>query len=71
MNEPATTDAFVHLILFLAISLGIVTMGVFYSEADDAAARAVWPKRMFTFLVGCAVLVVVMLVCEHTFAALG
>ncbi len=71
MNDLSATDPFVHLLLFLAISLGIVTMGVFYSEADDAAARAVWPRRMLSFLVGCAVLVIVMLVCEHTFAALG
>lgn len=60
-----------HVLLFLVIALAIVTMGVFYTEADDAAARAVWPRRMLTFLVGCAVLVAVMLICEHTFAALG
>lgn len=71
MNDPASTDAFVHALLFLAIALGIVTMGVFYAEADDAAARAVWPRRMLNFVVGCAVLVIVMLVCEHTFASLG
>lgn len=64
-------DIVIHALLFLVIALAIVTLGVFYSEADDAAARAAWPKRMLTFLVGCAVLVAVMLVCEHTFAALG
>lgn len=64
-------DIVIHALLFLVIASAIVTLGVFYSEADDAAARAVWPKRMLTFLVGCAVLVAVMLVCEHTFAALG
>lgn len=64
-------DIVIHALLFLVIALAIVTLGVFYSEADDAAARSAWPKRMLTFLVGCAVLVAVMLVCEHTFAALG
>lgn len=63
-------DLGAHIALFLVIATAIVTLGVFYSEGDDRAARAVWPKRMVTFLVGCAVLVGVMLVCEHTFAAL-
>jgi hypothetical protein len=63
-------DLTVHLALFLVIATAIVTLGVFYSEGDDRAARAAWPRRMGTFLLGCAVLVAVMLVCEHTFASL-
>lgn len=63
-------DPGIHALLFLAIATVIVTMGVFYAEGDDAAAREVWPKRMGVFLLGCAALVAVMLVCEHTFAAL-
>lgn len=64
-------DIGVHLLLFAAVALAIVTLGVFYSEAEDGAARGVWPRRMLAFAVGCGVLVAVMLVCEHTFAALG
>lgn len=64
-------DLGTHLLLFLAVATAIVTLGVFFAEAEDRAARAVWPKRMWTFLVGCAALVAVLLVCEHTFASLG
>ena len=64
-------DLAVHLGLFLAISIAIVTLGAFYSEPDDAKALRSLPKRLLTFAVGCAVLAVVMLICEHTFAALG
>jgi len=65
------TDVLVHLLLFLILGTAIVTLGTFYSDADDARARQVWPRRMLGFFGGCAVLILVMLVCEHTFAALG
>jgi Mn2+/Fe2+ NRAMP family transporter len=64
-------DLAVHLALFLAISVAIVTLGAFYSEPDDAKALRSLPKRLLTFAIGCTVLAVVMLICEHTFAALG
>lgn len=65
------TDVLVHVLLFLLMGTAIVTLGTFYSDADDARARRAWPRRMLGFFGGCLVLVVVMLVCEHTFAALG
>lgn len=64
-------DAPIHLLLFLLLGTAIVTLGTFYSDADDTRARKAWPRRMLNFLAGCAILVVVMLVCEHTFASLG
>ena len=64
-------DPLVHALLFLCIATAIVTLGVFYGDADDGAARRAWPKRMLTFVCGCIVLVVLMLICEHTFGSLG
>ena len=64
-------DLGIHLILFASMAVAIVTIGVFYSDAEDAPALRHWPKRMLTFCLGCAVLVAVMLICEHTFASLG
>ena len=64
-------DPLVHALLFLCVAVAIVTLGVFYGDADDAAARKAWPRRMLTFVLGCIVLVAVVLVCEHTFASLG
>lgn len=64
------SDFTVHALLFLLVSLAIVLMGVFYSEADDARALRILPRRLGVFLLGCGVLAVVMLVCEHTLAAL-
>jgi hypothetical protein len=64
-------DLLVHLLLFLAISIAIVTLGAFYSEPDDARALRSLPRRFATFAIGCTVLAVVMLICEHTFAALS
>ena len=65
------TDLVTHLALFAFVAVAIVTLGVFYGDADDERARQVWPKRMLSFVIGCTVLVALMLICEHTFAALG
>lgn len=64
------SEFMVHILLFLLVSFAIVLMGVFYSEADDARALRILPRRLGVFMLGCALLAVVMLVCEHTFAAL-
>jgi hypothetical protein len=60
-----------HLALFAFIGLVIVVMGAFYADAEDAPVWRALPRRLATFFGGCAVLVVIMLICEHTFAALG
>lgn len=64
-------DLAVHVLLFLAISLAIVTMGAFYSDADDRRALRSLPRRLTAFVGGCALLAILVLVCEHTFASLG
>jgi len=61
-------DLPVHVLLFLLVSAVIVLMGSFYAEAEDGKALQGFPRRLGVFLFGCAVLVGIMLVCEHTFA---
>jgi hypothetical protein len=63
-------DLGTHVALFLAIATAIVTLGVFYSDAEDGPAFRHWPRRMLHFVVGCLILVALLLVCEHTFASL-
>lgn len=63
-------DLLVHVLLFLGASVPIVVLGAFFSEPDDARAFAALPRRFATFLMGCGALALVMLVLEHTFAAL-
>jgi hypothetical protein len=63
-------DLPIHLVLFVLVSSVIVLMGSFYSEAEDGKALRSFPRRLAVFLFGCAVLVGIMLICEHTFAAL-
>jgi peptidoglycan/LPS O-acetylase OafA/YrhL len=63
-------DLFVHVLLFTLVSGVIVLLGSFHSEAEDAPAYRGYPRRLFVFLFGSALLAAVMLACEHTFAAL-
>lgn len=61
-------DLGVHLGLFLFVGLAIVVAGAFYSEADDAAAFKLLPRRLAWFIGGCAILAAVLLALEHTVA---
>lgn len=61
-------DLAVHLALFALISLVIVTCGAFYGEPDDAKALRTVPMRLVWFIGGCGLLVLVVLVIEHTFS---
>jgi len=58
-----------HLLLFVLISAAIVLMSAFFSEHRDGAALRAFPKRLVVFIIGCGVLTAIMLVFEHTFAA--
>lgn len=58
-----------HVALFLVVAIAIVAMGAFYSEADDRRALRSVPRRLLVFLFGCAVLVAIMLLLEHTVAS--
>ena len=42
-----------------------------FTEADDARALRLFPRRYATFVVVSAAVIVVMLVAEHTFASVS
>lgn len=63
-------DLALHLLQFVFIGAVIVVIGAFYAEAEDEAAFRSLPRRMLVFFGGCAILAVVMLVLEHTFASI-
>jgi len=62
-------DLGTHLALFVLISAVIVLMSAFFSESSDGAALRALPKRLIVFIAGCGVLTAIMLLFEHTFAA--
>ena len=62
-------DLGIHLALFALVSSVIVLLGSFYAEALDGPAFRGIARRLAVFFLGCAVLVGVMLLCEHTLAA--
>jgi hypothetical protein len=64
-------DIFQHMVLFSILSVVIVLMGTFYTEADDGKALRAYPKRLGTFFVGCGILTGIILVLEHTVASVA
>ncbi len=61
-------DLVVHLLLFVLVAAVIVVCGAFYGEPDDGRALRTVPMRLAWFVGGCTLLVLVVLVIEHTFA---
>ena len=59
-----------HVALFLFSGFVIVTIQTLFSEPDDTEARKALPRRLLHFFGGCVLVAVVMLVFEHTFAAI-
>lgn len=65
-------DLLIHVLLFTAVSLVIVVMGSFYSEpANDLRALRAVPRRLLIFVLSCAAVAIVMLVCEMLFASVS
>ena len=64
-------DLGVHLGLLALISLAIVTLGAFFNHQGDDEAFKSLPKRYAVFLIGCAIVALIMFVIEHTGASLG
>lgn len=58
-----------HLGFFLLLSLAIVVMSAFYSEAEDGPALRSVPKRYGVFVAACAIVAAVMLVLEQLFVS--
>lgn len=57
-----------HVGFFLVLAAAIVAMGTFYGEPEDGPALRVLPRRYGVFLVSCALVAGVMLLCERLFA---
>ena len=66
MIDPAT-----HVLLFLAVVLVIVTVHGFFFTTDDRKALVELPRRLVKFVLWCGVVVVLMLVAEHTLASIN
>jgi hypothetical protein len=64
-------DIGIHLLLFTLIAAAIVTCGAFFGETDDGKALRSVPRRILWFFGGCAVLVAIVLLIEHTVARVG
>jgi hypothetical protein len=58
-----------HLAFFLVLSLAIVILSAFYSEAEDGPALRSVPRRYLVFIGACALVAGVMLVLEQLFIA--
>jgi hypothetical protein len=58
-----------HVGFFLALSLVIVVMSAFYSEAEDRPALRSVPRRYLVFVTACAAVAAVMLGLEFVFAS--
>ena len=59
-----------HLLLFFVAGTVIVVISAMFSEADDREALKLLPRRLLYYFTGCALVAVVMLVCEHTLASI-
>lgn len=64
-------DLGVHIVLFLVSTAIIVAVSCMFTEADDARALKLFPRRYATFVVVSAIVAAVMLVAEHTLASVG
>lgn len=60
-----------HIGLFLFSTLVIVAVSCMFTEADDQKALKLFPRRYLTFVLVSAVVIVLMLVVEHTFASVS
>lgn len=58
-----------HIGFFLVLSLAIVVLSAFYSDAEDGPALRSVPKRYAVFVGACALVAGAMLVLEHLFAS--
>lgn len=64
-------DLGLHLVLFLVTATAIVAVSCMFSETEDGPALRMFPKRLLKFLVGSGLVLVVMLVLEHTLASVS
>ena len=60
-----------HIGFFLLLSLPIVVMGAFYSEAEDGPALRSVPRRYAVFVLACVGVAGFMLLCERLFVSIA
>ena len=64
-------DLVTHIGLFLLSTAVIVGVSCMFTEADDRKALALFPRRYAVFVVVSALVTAVMLLLEHTVAAVS
>jgi hypothetical protein len=64
-------DLPIHLLLFLFVGVAIVSLGSFFGDTEDAQALGNIPRRLVVFFAGCGVVALLLLVIEHTVAAVS
>ncbi len=65
------SDIWIHVGLFLLVSSIIVAISCMFADSEDKSAVKAFPRRLLGFLGGCLLVVVVMLIFEHTFASVS
>jgi hypothetical protein len=63
-------DYLIHFLLFLFAGSVIVAISCMFADADDRSALKAFPRRWLTFMGGCGLVVLIMLLFEHTFASI-
>ena len=64
-------DLGLHIGLFLLSTAIIVAVSCMFTEAEDAKALRLFPRRYLTFVIVSSVVAAVMLVLEHTLASVA
>jgi hypothetical protein len=62
-------DYLLHGGLFLFAGSVIVAISCMFADADDRTAMKAFPRRWLTFFGGCLLVVLIMLIFEHTLAS--
>lgn len=60
-----------HIGLFLFSTLVVVAVSCMFTEADDAKALKLFPRRYLTFVLVSVAVVAVMVAAEHTLASVS
>lgn len=64
-------DLPVHILLFLVVIGTIAYFNAIFADTQEAVAVRSVPRRVLMFVIGCGILALIMLACEHTFARVG
>ena len=62
-------DPLIHVALFVLAALAIVFAGATFTEVEDAPLLRALPRKVGWFAIWCALLCVLIVVLEHSFAS--